>query len=193
MFLANSPNPAQSFHGIMQRFKCRAQMYLTLVFQAILFIPACILQAAETLNIPDVNNLSAFGYLWKTWPVDCLSTSHANRASAPSLNAQSQQELARLLVRSPLCDANAEDSHGRRPLHQAVVNKQPGLIRVLGQAACGLDPNLTDKEGHTALFVAVQQGDTAIVQVCGSNKETTSKQTSHLLRSWRMYVHVCET
>jgi ankyrin repeat protein len=63
----------------------------------------------------------------------------------------------------PVCDIDARDSLGWTALHLAVVRIQVESVREL--LAHGADPNVVDREGRTALFLAVERSSPAIVEI----------------------------
>ncbi|CAM6027365.1 unnamed protein product [Sphagnum balticum] len=78
------------------------------------------------------------------------------------------ESIIRLLIRFINKHApeaiNRSDNHKNTPLHTSVTGKDYNVVEILLEEGDDIDPELLDKEGRTALEVAIHKSDYAMVQ-----------------------------
>ncbi len=74
------------------------------------------------------------------------------------------------------------------PLHEAVIKKDPEIIRDL--LNYGADPNVKDEDGYTPVFRAVMAGEAEIVKVLRSSPHTDLDVPNNEGQTARAYLHL---
>jgi ankyrin repeat protein len=72
--------------------------------------------------------------------------------------------VRRLLTGPRQADPNARDENGQAPLFGAAYFGHTGVVKLLLEAR-GIDPQLCDTDGNTALQVAAENGNQEVVEV----------------------------